>query len=372
LYYKNRKKFEQMRTEISELGEFGLIDRLTGSIATANSSTVKGIGDDAAVMDFSNSPSAKADGNESAEYSSHRGLKPSEVLFSSDMLMEGVDFDLTYFPLSHLGYKTVTVGVSDILAMNGLPTQLTLSLGVSAKLSVEDLEEFYAGARKACEELGCDIVGGDTTASVTGLAIAVSVVGTVARDKIAYRGGARENDLICITRDLGAAYLGLHLLEREKRALKGVDNPQPRFEGYEYLLERQLKPRARRDVVDALAAENIVPTSMIDISDGLASDLLQITRASGVGARIYLDRLPIARETYKLAEELHIDPVVAALNGGDDHELLFTVPLSMQERVASLGLGVEIVGHITAASSGAALVTPDGEEIALKAQGFKN
>jgi thiamine-monophosphate kinase len=339
-----------MRTEISQLGEFGLIDRLTRDIKPANPSTVRGVGDDAAVISFGD----------------------NYALLSSDMLMEGVDFDLTYFPFQHLGYKAVTVGVSDILAMNGEPTQLTLSLGVSAKLSVEDLEEFYTGARKACAELGCDIVGGDTTASVTGLAIAVSVVGGVRKDRIVYRNGARENDLICITRDLGAAYLGLHLLEREKRALAGVDNPRPRFEGYEYLLERQLRPRARKDIIDALAAENIVPTSMIDISDGLASDLLQIVRASGVGARVYLDKLPIARQTSELAAELHIDPVVAALNGGDDHELLFTVPLSMRERIAGLGLGVEIVGHITAAAKGAALVTPDGEEIALKAQGFKN
>jgi thiamine-monophosphate kinase len=288
------------------------------------------------------------------------------------MLMEGVDFDLTYFPMRHLGYKAVTVGASDILAMNGVPTRITSALGVSARLSVEDLEEVYAGARKACEELGCDIVGGDTTASVTGLAIAVSVVGRVPKERITYRGGARENDLICITRDLGAAYLGLHLLEREKRALAGVDNPQPEFKGFEYLLERQLRPRARKDVIDALAAEEIVPTSMIDISDGLASDLLHITRASGCGARIYLDRLPIARQTSALAAELPLDPVGAALNGGDDHELLFTVPLAMQEQIARLGLGVEIIGHITPVSKGAALVTPDGEEIALKAQGFKN
>jgi thiamine-monophosphate kinase len=339
-----------MRTEIAELGEFGLIDRLTGGIVPANPTTVKGVGDDAAVGDFGGG---------------------SLVLLSSDMMLEGVDFDLTYFPLRHLGYKAITVGASDILAMNGLPTGVTLSLGVSAKLSVEELEEFYAGARLACTELGCDIVGGDTTASVTGLAIAVSAVGTVARDRIVYRSGARENDLVCITRDLGAAYLGLHLLERERRVLADVANPHPRFEGYEYLLERQLKPRARKDVIEALAAEGIVPTAMIDISDGLASDLLQICRSSACGARIYLDRLPIARESYTLAEELHIDPVVAALNGGDDHELLFTVPLSAREQVARLGLGIEIIGHITAASTGAALVTPDGSDIPLKAQGFK-
>jgi thiamine-monophosphate kinase len=339
------------RTEIAELGEFGLIDRLTGGIEPANPTTIKGAGDDAAVIDLGGG---------------------DLVLLSTDMLLEGINFDLTYFPFRHLGYKAVTIGASDILAMNGTPTQITIALGVSAKLSVEDLEEFYAGAQLACGELGCDIVGGDTTASVTGLAIAVSVVGTVARDRIVYRGGARENDLVCITRDLGAAYLGLHLLEREKRSLADVANPEPQFKGYEYLLERQLRPRARKDVVDALAAEGIVPTSMIDISDGLASDLLQICKSSACGARIYLDRLPIARESYALAEELHIDPVVAALNGGDDNELLFTVPLGMQERVAGLGLGIEIIGHITPSGTGAALTTPDGSDIPLKAQGFKN
>jgi thiamine-monophosphate kinase len=341
-----------MRTEIAELGEFGLIERLTRDIVAANPTTRRGVGDDAAVI----------------------GQKGSKelMLLTSDMILEGVDFDLTYFPLRHLGYKAVTVGASDILAMNGTPSQFTLSLGVSAKLSVEDLEEFYAGVRRGCEELGCDLVGGDTRASVTGFVVAVSVVGSVAHDRVVYRSGAHENDLICITRDLGAAYLGLHLLEREKRALADVANPEPQFSGYEYLLERQLRPRARRDVIDALAAEGIVPTSMIDISDGLASDLLQICRASQCGARIYLDRLPIARETYSLAEELHIDPVVAALNGGDDHELLFTVPLAMREQVMKLGLGVEVIGHITPASTGAALVTPDGSDIPIKAQGFKN
>lgn len=341
---------DKKRTEIAELGEFGLIGKLTGDIKATNPTTVMGIGDDAAVI-------------------GKKGAK-EYTLLSSDMILEGINFDLTYFPFKHLGYKTVVVGCNDILAMNGLPSQLTLSLGVSAKLSVEDLEEFYEGARKACEELGVDIVGGDVTASVTGFTINVSVVGSVAKDKIAYRSGAKPNDLICITRDLGAAYLGLHLLEREKRALAEIDNPQPKFEGYEYLLERQLKPRARKDIVDALAEETIVPTSMIDISDGLASDLLQVCRASHCGARIYLDRLPIARETYALAKELHIDPVVAALNGGDDHELLFTVPLEMQEKVMKIGLGIEVIGHITPDGTGAALVTPDGSDIPLKAQGF--
>ena len=325
---------KKKRTEIATLGKFGLIERLAGKI-----------GDDATVM--------------------------GGDLLSSNLLLEGVDFDLTYFPLRHLGYKAVTVGASDILAMNALPTHLSLSLGVSAKLAVEDLDEFYAGVRLACEELGVELTASDITASVTGLAIAVNVVGSAPADRIVGRGGAHENDLVCITRDLGAAYLGLHLLKREKRALSDVADPRPRFEGYEYLLERQLKPRAQKDIIDALAAENILPTAMTDISDGLASDLLQICRASNCGVRIYLDRLPIARETYALAEELHIDPVVAALNGGDDYELLFTVPLSMREQISRLGVGIEIIGHITAPGTGAALVTPDGSDIPLRAQGFK-
>ena len=320
---------KKKRTEISTLGKFGLIERLAGGSDRFEDAVV--IGTDA-----------------------------NYTLLSSNMLLEGVDFGLTYFPLRHLGYKAVTAGVSDILAMNGVPRHMSLSLGVSAKLSVEDLDEFYAGVRSACEELGAELAVGDVKASVTGLAIAVSVVGSVAKERIARRGGAQVNDLICITSNLGAAYLGLHLLEREKRALADVANPQPRFEGYEYLLERQLKPRARKDVVDALAADGIVPTAMTDIADGLASDLMQICRASNCGARIYLDRLPIARETYALAEELHIDPVVAALNGGDDYELLFTVPLTMrdgdsdsdsgsgsgsgsgmQERLSRLGVGID-------------------------------
>lgn len=337
------------RTEIATLGEFGLIDRITGGLKIKNASTVMAAGDDAAVI--------AADEN-------------TYTLLSSDLLLEGVNFDLTYFPLRHLGYKTMVVGCSDILAMNGTPTQATVSLGISAKLSVEQIDELYEGIGTACDELGMDLVGGDTSASVNGLTIAVSVLGRVEKDKITYRSGAKPNDLICITSDLGAAYMGLHLLEREKRALAGQSNPQPQFKGYEYLLERQLKPRARKDVIDILKEESIVPTSMIDISDGLASDLLQICKSSDCGARIYLDRLPIAKQTYALCEELHADPVVAALNGGDDHELLFTVPLSMQEKVMRLGAGVEVIGHITDKSKGAALVTPDGSDITIKAQGF--
>jgi thiamine-monophosphate kinase len=292
------------------------------------------------------------------------------TVISTDTLLEGIDFDLTYFPLKHLGYKAVVVGVSDILAMNAQPEQVMISIGVSSKLSVEALDDLYEGVDFACKELGVDLVGGDTTASVTGLVINITAIGRAKRKALSYRSGAQFNDLICLTGNLGAAYLGLQLLEREKRVLKDVTNPEPQFAGYEYLLQRYLKPRARKDIVDILAEEKIVPTSMIDISDGLASEVLQICKASKCGARIYLDRIPIAKQTTALAEEMHIDPVVAALNGGGDYELLFTVPLAMQEQVMRLGV-VDIVGHITRETTGAYLVTPDGSDIKLRAQGFK-
>ncbi len=336
------------RTEIAELGEFGLIDRLMADVEPKNETTLLGCGDDAAAV---------AAGEREA------------VVCTTDLLTEGVDFDLTYFPLRHLGYKAVTVGVSDILAMNARPDQLLLSIGVSAKISVEALDDLYEGVKFACRELGVDFVGGDTRASLTGLTLHVTVLGRVERDRMVRRDGARINDLICITGNLGAAYMGLRLLEREKRVLSDVKNPEPQFGGYEYLLERYLKPRARKDIVDALREEGIVPTSMIDLSDGLASDLMQICKASKCGARIYLERIPIAKQTTAFAEEIHADPVVAALNGGEDHELLFTVPLSMQEKIMQLGL-VDVIGHITAENTGAYLVTPDGSDIRLKAQGF--
>lgn len=336
-------------TPIAELGEFGLIDRLTGASAPRNRTTLRGVGDDAAVIAASRSEA---------------------LLVTTDLLLEGIDFDLTYFPLKHLGYKAVTVGASDILAMNALPEQVLLSLGVSSKFSVEALEEFYEGVRLACDELRIDLAGGDTTASLTGLAVNVTTVGRAKRSDIVYRSGAQPNDLICITGNVGAAYMGLQLLEREKRVLRGVADPQPQFEGYEYLLEKYLKPRARRDVIAALAEEKLRPTAMIDLSDGLASDLMQLCKASGCGARIYLERIPIARQTHRLAEEMHADPVVAALNGGQDHELLFTVPLARQEQIGRLG-PVDVIGHITAPGTGCYLVTPDGSNIRLKAQGFK-
>ena len=340
---------QKKRTEIAELGEFGLIDTLTRNATTTNKRTLRGVGDDAAVV---------ASGRDGA------------TLISTDTLLEGIDFDLTYFPLKHLGYKAVVVGVSDILAMNALPEQIMISIGVSAKLPVEALQDLYEGIDFACKELGVDLVGGDTTASMTGLVINITTIGHAKRKALSYRSGAQFNDLICLTGNLGAAYMGLQLLEREKRVLSDVQNPEPQFEGYEYLLQQYLKPRARKDIVEALAEEGIVPTSMIDISDGLASEVLQICKASKCGARIYLDRIPIAKQTTALAEQMNIDPVVAALNGGNDYELLFTVPLAMQEQVMRLGM-VDVVGHITRESTGAYLVTPDGSDIRLRAQGFK-
>lgn len=334
-------------TEIASLGEFGLVDRLTKRLEQRNATTLRAAGDDAAVIDL---------GNE-------------VLLLTTDMLTEGIDFDLSYFPLKHLGYKVVVRGVNDILAMNGRPEQIVVALGISAKITVEALDALYEGMETACKELGVDLVGGDTTASMNGLIITISAVGRAAKDEVVYRSGAKEHDLICITSNLGAAYMGLHLLEREKRVLKDIANPEPQFAGFEYLLERYLKPRARVNVLKALADEGIRPTSMIDLSDGLASDLRQICLASHCGARIYLERIPIARQTSELAEQMHIDPVVAALNGGEDHELMFTVPLAMQEKIMALGL-VDVIGHITREEAGVVLVTPDGEGIALKAQAF--
>ena len=339
---------QKKRTEIAELGEFGLIDKLTAGFVPRNASTLRGTGDDAAVL-----------GDEQGR----------RTVVSTDSFFEGVDFDLTYFPLKHLGYKVVTAAVSDILAMNAQPSQLLVSLGVSAKIPVEALQDLYEGIAFACNEHSIDLVGGDTRASMTGLVISVTAIGRVDDNRIAFRDGAGQNDLICITGNLGAAYMGLQLLEREKRVLRDVQHPEPQFAGHEYLLERYLKPRLRTDIVESLAEQQIVPTSMIDLSDGLASDVLQLCRASKCGARIYLDRIPIAGQTSALAEEMHADPVVAALHGGEDYELLFTVPLAQRERIMALGC-IDVIGHITPESTGAFLVTPDGGEIRLKAQGF--
>ena len=330
------------------MGEFGLIDHLTSDIKPQCKSTMRGVGDDAAVIEAS---------------------KDKAIVVSTDSMLEGIDFDLTYFPPKHLGYKAVTKGISDIVAMNATPEQITIALGISSKISVEFLEDFYAGVKFACKEAGVDMVGGDTSASVTGLVINITAIGRAKKSDITYRSGAKEHDLICITGNLGASYMGLRLLERERYVLNEISKPEPKFDGYEFLLERYLKPRARYDMVKSFAEAKIVPTSMIDITDGLASEILQICKASNCGARIYLERIPLAKHTNALADEMNINSVVAALNGGEDYELLFTLPLERREDIVKLGC-IDIIGHITKPEAGAYLITPDGQDIALQAQGF--
>lgn len=336
-----------MRTEISTLGEFGLIDHLTKNIILTQPSTKKGVGDDAAVIDNSD----------------------KRTLVTTDLLLEGIHFDLTYVPLKHLGYKSAVVNFSDIYAMNGKPQQITVSLGISQRFSVEDLETFYAGVFLACEIYGVDLVGGDTTSSLTGFSISISCIGTADEGKIAYRNGAKDTDLIFVSGDLGAAYMGLQLLEREKAVFGGKADFQPDFSGKEYILERQLKPEARKDIVQFLSEQEIVPTAMIDISDGLSSDLLHICKQSNTGCRILEERLPIDYQTAVMAETFHMNVTTVALNGGEDYELLFTVPLSLHEKVSALP-GVHLVGHITKPEEGCYLVTRDGQEMELKAQGW--
>lgn len=335
------------RTEISSVGEFGLIERLTKEITLTNKESKTGAGDDAAVLQFSND---------------------EEVLVSTDLFMEGIHFDLTYFPLRHLGYKAVVANISDIYAMNGTPRQITVSLALSRKFCIEDVEELYAGIRLACQTYGVDIVGGDTTSSLTGLAISITAIGTAPKGTTVKRNGAKETDLICVTGNLGAAYMGLQLLEREKIATAGKDI-QPDFQGKEYILERQLKPEARREVIEKLREEGIKPTSMIDISDGLSSELMHICKQSGAGCRIYEERIPIDYQTAIMAEELNLNVVTCALNGGEDFELLFTVPIADHEKVAAMK-EVRIIGHIVSESMGLALITRDGVEMELKAQGW--
>ena len=339
----------QQETEISTLGEFGLIDRLTKDIELKNETTVKGVGDDAAVLNY--------------------GEK--QTLVTTDLLLEGINFDLTYTPLKHLGYKAAVVNFSDIYAMNGTPKQLTVSIGVSKRFTVEHIEGLYAGIRLACEIYGVDLVGGDTSASVTGLIISVTCIGEGEKDNIVYRNGAKDTDLICVSGDLGSAYMGLQLLERERSVSKDSDDDfHPAFEGREYILERQLKPEARRDIVDALAKAGVKPTAMIDVSDGLSSDLMHICKESNVGCRIYEDRIPIDYQTAVMAEEFNMNLVTAALNGGEDYELLFTVPLTDHEKVSEME-GVKIIGRITKPELGYCIETRDGAEMALRAQGWQ-
>lgn len=338
---------EEKQTEISSLGEFGLIDRLTEGVELRNASSLKGVGDDCAVLEY----------------------KDTEVLVSTDMLVEGIHFDLTYVPLKHLGYKAAVVNFSDIYAMNGHPRQITVSLAVSKRFTVEHMEALYSGIRLACEIYGVDLVGGDTTSSRSGLVISVTCIGDAPKGRIAYRSGAKNTDLICVSGDLGAAYMGLQLLEREKAASAGRADFQPDFAGKEYLVERQLKPEARVDIVRALADKGIVPTSMIDISDGLSSELLHICKMSDVGCRVYEDRIPIDYQTAVMAEELNMNLVTAALNGGEDYELLFTVPLTDHDKVKEIK-GVHVIGYITKPSLGCEMLTRDGAEFPLRAQGW--
>ena len=295
----------------------------------------------------------------------------TQVLVTTDLLLENVHFDLTYVPLKHLGYKAIVVNLSDIYAMNGTPRQVTVSLGISKRFAVEHIEELYAGMRLACEVYGVDLVGGDTTASHQGLVISVTAIGDAPKDKIATRYGAKPNDLICVSGNFGAAYMGLQLLEREKAASAGMKDFNPDFAGKEYIIERQLKPEARRDIVEELAKIGVVPTSMIDVSDGLSSELMHICRKSGVGCRIYEDRIPIDYQTAVMAEQFGMNLVTAALNGGEDYELLFTVPLHTHEQVEAIR-DVKIIGHITEESLGAAMITRDGNEMQLRAQGFNH
>lgn len=333
--------------EISELGEFGLIDRLTQGLKTVNSSTVKGVGDDCAIL------------------RNH----DTDTLVTTDLLLEGVHFDLTYVPLKHLGYKSAVVNFSDVYAMNGTPKQITVSLGISKRFTVEHIEELFAGIRLACEIYGVDLVGGDTTSSRQGLVISITCIGEAPADKVVTRGGAKDTDLICVSGDLGAAYMGLQLLEREKVASAGQKDFVPQFQGKEYLVERQLKPEARRDIVEELAKAGIVPTAMMDVSDGLSSELLHICKQSDTGCRIYEDRIPIDYQTAIMAEEIGMNLVTAALNGGEDYELLFTVPLHCHEQIEKLP-GVKLIGHITKPELGCAMITRDGTEIPLRAQGW--
>lgn len=339
-----------MKTEIATLGEFGLIRHLTEGIKPQNESTKYGIGDDAAVLNYT---------------------PEKEVLVSTDLLLEGVHFDLTYVPLKHLGYKAAVVNFSDIYAMNGQPKQITVSIGLSKRFCVEDIEMLYAGIRLACEEYGVDIIGGDTTSSYTGLTISITCIGEGEKGKIVYRNGAKETDLICVSGDLGAAYMGLQLLEREKIALQGnnKEDVQPDFAGKEYLLERQLKPEARRDIIEKLSKAGITPTSMMDISDGLSSELMHICTQSKVGCRIYEEHLPLDYQTAVMAEELNMNVSTCALNGGEDYELLFTVPITDHEKVSEME-GIKLIGHITNAELGCALICRDGQEFELKAQGW--
>ena len=336
------------RTELSALGEFGLIEHLTQSIEHQQASTLKGIGDDAAVVDF---------GSE------------RKAVISTDMLVEGIHFDLSYVPLKHLGYKAVVVNLSDIYAMNAKPQQVLVSIALSNRFSLEAVEELYAGIYLACDKYKVDLIGGDTTSNKNGLVISVTVLGEGTTDKITYRSGAKVNDLLCVSGDLGGAFMGLQLLEREKRLFQENPKIQPDLEGNDYILERQLKPEARKDIPLILDSLGIQPTAMIDVSDGLASEVLHLCKQSAVGCNLYEEKIPIDPQTFDRAREFNLDPTTCALSGGEDYELLFTVPMSAFEKLKD-NMDISIIGHITTASAGNNLVTRSGTVHPLTAQGW--
>jgi thiamine-monophosphate kinase len=335
------------KRQLSDLGEFGLIDRLTNKIKLKHASSEVGVGDDAAVLDYKN----------------------ARVVVTTDLLTEGIHFNLIYTPLKHLGYKSAIVNFSDVYAMNAKPKQLLVSIAFSSKMNLEMIEELYAGLHLACDKYGVDLVGGDTSTSLTGLHISITVIGEGNKESLVYRSGAKETDLICVSGDLGGAYLGLQILERERKIF--MENPeiQPKMEGYDYILERQLKPEARKDIIEQLESLKIKPTSMIDISDGLSSEMLHLCKASKTGCKIYAEKIPVHPDVQKVAKEMNLETLIAALNGGEDYELLFTVPISSYDEISKIS-GVSIIGHITKASEGKHIVTNTGQEIEIMAQGW--
>ena len=340
----------EKRTEISDLGEFGLIDTLTKDFVSYSSTTIKGVGDDAAVIATS---------------------EDEVMLVSTDMLVEGIHFNLMYSPLMHLGYKSVVVNLSDIYAMNGTPKQITVSVAISSRFPLEAVEELYKGIKKACDLYQVDLIGGDTTSSLSGLMISITAIGTAKKEEVVYRSGAKEYDLLVVSGDLGGAYMGLQLLEREREVFKANPNIQPDLDGHDYLLERQLKPEARKDVIQILKELEVQPTSMIDISDGLASEIMHICKASEVGCTIYDERIPLDAKTSIAAIEFNVDPVTTALNGGEDYELLFTIKQEDYDKVVS-NPNFTVIGHITDKNSGVNLVDKNGSHITLKAQGWNH
>ena len=341
---------QTQKTTIAELGKFGLIEHLTKNLEIKQASTIKATGDDAVVVRY----------------------EPNQdTVVSTDLLLEGIHFDLTYTPLKHLGYKAVTIGVSNCCAMNAIPRQIMISIGLSQRFFVEDLEDLYAGIQAACTAYQLDLACGDISSSMTGLNVHVTAIGAVKKEEAVFRSGGKPTDLLCLSGNLGAAYMGLQVLEREKKVFEKQAEKQPQLTGYEYILRRYLMPEARKDIITLMREQHIVPSAMIDVSDGLASDVLHICKQSNCGVRIYLERLPIAAETFRMSEEIGIDAVTAALNGGGDYELLFTLPVTMYDTLRKEMQQVDVIGHLCDASEGNYLITPDKQAVEIKAQGWK-